>query len=290
MKVIIPMAGHSRRSKEMGCDVPKPFIIIDGKLMIERVCQMFSSTDEFVFVCSKDHLLVKKYRMMLKEVVLNYHIVEIEPHDYGPVYSVLQAEECITDESEPIIISYCDFTMQWNYRQFLLKACLYEGAVVVFKGFHPASLGDKYYGYVKANEDMEMIEIREKQPFTDNRTNEFAAAGVYYFESWKAFCQYANEMISDGQGASCEYHCSLVLNYLVRDNKKVVLFEADKFICWGTPQDLKEYQFWSDYFARDVNRISSRQKIKSYSANIKSVSSGGRKFRRGDMQSKTTNL
>ncbi len=251
MKIIIPMAGHSRRFKKAGYKDQKPFIIIDGKPMVERVCRMFSPTDEFVFVCNKEHLLIKDYRKILEKIVLNYHIVEIEPHEYGPVYSVLQSEKYITNKDEPIIITYCDFTMQWNYRQFLLKSSLYEGSMAVFKGFHPASFGDTYYAYIKANENLEMVELREKQSFTDNRLNEFASTGVYYLENLKTFSHYANELLNSKEKVASEYYCSLIYNYLVRDGKRVNLFEVDKFICWGTPQDLEEYLFWSEYFAKD---------------------------------------
>lgn len=290
MKVIIPMAGHSRRFKEMGYDVPKPFIAIDDKTMIERVCQMFAPTDEFVFICNKEHLVVEEHRKILEQAVRKCHIVEIEPHEYGPVHSVLQARERITNENEPIIITYCDFTMQWNYRQFLLKASLYEGAVVVFRGFHPASMGDTYYGYIKEDSNLEMIGLREKQPFTDNRMDEFAATGVYYFESWKTFYEYANQMISEGEKVSNEYHCSLILNYLVRDNKKVVLFEVDKFICWGTPNDLQEYQFWSEYFAKDVSRMLLESTTRDYAVRIKDVQLGLKKLGPNSEKAKATNL
>lgn len=257
MKVIILMAGHSRRFKKAGYATPKPFIDINGKTMIERVCQMFSPKDEFIFICNKNHLLNKNYRKLLDSIVHIYHIVAIDPHEYGPVYSSLQAEEYITDNNAPIIISYCDFTMQWNYKQFLLKAAQCEGAIPVFRGFHPASLGNTHYAYLKANEHMEMIELKEKQSFTNNRVEEFASTGVYYFESWKTFKHYANELLKRKETVASEYYCSLIYNSMVRDNNRICLFEVEKFICWGTPEDLQEYLFWSDYFAKDLNQIQS---------------------------------
>lgn len=216
---------------------------------------MFSPNDEFIFVCNREHLMNKDYRKILENVTPLYHIVEIEPHEYGPVYSTLQAKDYITDEDESIIISYCDFTMQWDYRQFLLKSAQYEGAMPVFRGFHPASLGNTYYAYLKHTEDMEMIEIREKRSFTDNRAEEFASAGVYYVDSWKTFARYAAELLENKSSISSELYCSLLYNPMIRDGKRICLFEVEKFICWGTPKDLEEYLFWSEYFAKGANMI-----------------------------------
>ena len=36
------------------------------------------------------------------------------------------------------------------------------------------------------------------------------------------------------------------------------LFEVDKFICWGTPEDLEQFVFWNDFFVRDLPKILER--------------------------------
>ena len=264
MRVIIPMAGHSRRFREAGYQTPKPFITIDGEPMIKRVCQMFSPADEFIFVCNEKHLSADSYRRILESLVLKYRIVPIAPHEYGPTYSALQAESCISDreKAEPVIVSYCDFAVQWDYRRFLMKAELYDGAIAVFRGFHPASFGDTYYAYLKADENMQMLALREKQSFTDNRAQEFASTGAYYFDSWNTFAHYAGRLLKDRESVGGEYYCSLLFNPMVRDGKRVCLFEVEKFICWGTPQDLQEYCFWSDYFLKNANQIRDRELLR----------------------------
>lgn len=253
------MAGHSRRFTKAGYTDPKPFLLIDGKPMIERVCQMFSAKDEFILVCNRQHLAVPKYMQILKTLPFNCRIVGIEPHEEGPVFTALQAKKIIADPLEPIILSYCDFTMVWNYPQFILKASLYDGAIAVFRGFHPASCGDTYYAYLKSNEQLEMLELREKRSFTNNRLEEFASTGVYYLDSWKMFEAYAHELLAVQEKVAAEYYCSLIYNYLVRDGKKVALYETQKFICWGTPEDLSEYYFWSNYFAGAAHPIMARE-------------------------------
>ena len=45
-----------------------------------------------------------------------------------------------------------------------------------------------------------------------------------------------------------EYYASLIYNLMVADGKSIGLFEVAKFICWGTPEDLEQYLFWSIYY------------------------------------------
>ncbi|MCI0576896.1 MAG: NTP transferase domain-containing protein [Chloroflexi bacterium] len=244
------MAGHSRRFQAAGYTVPKPFILIDGRPMIERVCRMFSPQDEFVFICGREHLQAEPaYRDVLRRIAPKTHIVEIATHECGPLVTALAAEEVMA-EDEPVIVSYCDFTMGWNYEQFLLKAALYDGAIPVFRDFHPASFGDTYYCYIRTNEELEMIALREKQSFTDNRVAEFASTGVYYVDQWRTFKRYAQEVIAQEQKVAAEYYASLIYPLMVRDGRPVCVYEVEKFICWGTPEDLAEYTFWSEYFAQ----------------------------------------
>lgn len=258
-RILIPMAGHSRRFRAAGYDVPKPFIEIDGVPMIERVCRMFDPQDEFIFVCNCEHLQANpQYREMLHNATPHTHIIEVAPHSEGPVYSALAADAVMPDD-KPFIISYCDLTVQWNYQRFLLKAAMYDGALPVFRGFHPASLGDTYYCYVRADENLDMLDLREKQSFTDNRMEEFASAGIYYLDSWRTFRHYAHELINKGKRVASEYYASLIFPPMVRDGKSVCVFEIEKFISWGTPEDLEEYLFWSEYFAY----VSANKKIQS---------------------------
>jgi NDP-sugar pyrophosphorylase family protein len=247
MKIIIPMAGHSRRFSEAGYTIPKPYLMIDGKPMIERVCEMFDSKSEFVLVCNRDHLTRSDLRELIQNIPFDSKIIEINPHDDGPVVSALAARPLI-DEEEPVIISYCDFSMDWSYTQFLRLASMHDGALAVFRGFHPGSYSGTTYCYVRANENLELEELREKQSFTDDPTQEFASTGIYYFEKWKTFTHYAEQTIQSGESVASEYYVSLLYNRMIQDHMIVGVYEVDKFICWGTPKDVQEYQFWSTFF------------------------------------------
>ena len=86
----------------------------------------------------------------------------MDDHELGPVYSALQVNNIDCDEE--IIISYCDFIVEWNYSLFLRHIQENDGALVSFKGFHPASFGDTYYAYMKVDGDR-MLELREKKSF-----------------------------------------------------------------------------------------------------------------------------
>jgi NDP-sugar pyrophosphorylase family protein len=276
MNIVITLAGHSRRFKALGYSKPKFLIEIDGRSIISHVVDMFDEEDEFHFVLNSEQ--VKQYPEIiniLNSLAKKAKIHVIKPHEKGPVFSVLQINS-IKDEEE-IIISYCDFIVDWNYKKFLKEVRGYDGAVPSFKGFHPASFGHTYYAYMRVNEKNEMLELREKNSFTDARHDEPASTGIYYFKNWQIFKKYANKIMIDGFENLKEGYVSLLFNPMAHDGLKILVNYVSKFICLGTPEDLEQYLFWSKYFnhKQDVSFI----KKSSKQTNLIPMAGKGSRFR-----------
>lgn len=248
MNVIITLAGHSRRFIAAGYQTPKAFIEIDDRPMISHVVDMFNPNDKFYFVLNQSQ--EKEYPSCIKiltNLVANSKIIIVQPHEQGPVYSALQVKNLIKSE-DPIIISYCDFIIDWDYSRFLKEITGYHAAIPAFKGFHPASFGNTYYAYMRT-ENNEMLELREKKSFTNDRTQEFASVGIYYFDKWDLFEQHAlNYLNGHYENSLPEAYVSLLYNPIVQKGLTVRVPQVDKFICWGTPEDLDQYLFWQKYF------------------------------------------
>ncbi len=254
MKIIIPMAGIGNRFVQQGYEIPKPLIKIDGKPMIEHVCDAFSRDDEFLFICNREHLEDTDMQNVLSGIAPNHSIVAVAPHKLGPVHSVLLAKDRIKDDEE-VIVNYCDFTMEWDYRKFLefVHANNADGGVPSFRGFHPASLGTTKYAYLKTNGSLQVSEIVEKECFSDDKMKDFAATGTHYFRTGALMKRYFSQAVAENLSINGEFYASLPFNLMIRDGLNVLAFEVKKFICFGTPYDLNQYNAWSYHFAHLAN-------------------------------------
>jgi len=251
MKIIIPMAGTGTRFVNAGYTTPKPLIKIDGKPMIEYIVKdMFKGETDFIFICSSKHLAETPMRAILQRIAPQGRIVEIPLHRLGPVHSVLQASHLIDDE-EPVTINYCDCAVDWDYEEFKREVekrkCVASAAA--FRGFHPphAVRDHLYYAYMKENNNY-LQEIREKIPYTKDKKAEFASTGTHYFAKGRYIKKYFKELIDRKITVKGEYYVSLVNNLLVEDGLDVYIHEVSHFLSWGTPYELEEYSYWSDYF------------------------------------------
>lgn len=259
MNVIIPMTGYGSRFVAAGYKDLKPFIRIMDKPIIEWIVKdMYPSDVHFIFVCRGEHL---KEDLTMKDRLLGLApkatLVSIEDWvKKGPVYDVLRAYEMLCgekgiDSGDGFIINYCDFYMTWDYAAFVKEArernC--DGAVPCYTGFHPNLLPEKnYYASCLMDEDDNLIEIREKYSFEQDKTKARHSPGVYYFKNGETMEKYCRMLTEHEECAiNGEFYASLPYNFMVRDGLKVWVPTNVEYFCqWGTPEDMQEFVYWTD--------------------------------------------
>ncbi len=265
-QLILPMAGESRRFFEAGFKEPKPFFKINGRKMIDRVLEQFPPSWERFFVFNE---LMKPYAEEAKAYLPNARNLQfVEANNSGPLKSVEKALE-IADPARPAFVSYCDYRMLWNPRNFeeFASHSRCDVAVITYRGFHPHYCTPNSYCYVRTDGDAnpksktptQIIGIKEKESFTDDRQKEHASTGGYYFRSaelLKRGLDLQKEMKLHYKG---EYFTSFAVQALMQTNKrlKVLAYEVPYFFQWGTPEDVKAFEYWEHLFENDekTNRV-----------------------------------
>ena len=104
------------------------------------------------------------------------------------------------------------------------------------------------YGWVKTDKNDNVIEVLCKKPISDNPINDHAIVGSFYFKKAKYFFEGAKQMIEKNIRINNEFYVDTVMNELVENELNVKVFEIDKYICWGTPNDLRTFEYWQEYF------------------------------------------
>jgi len=251
MKVIIPMSGMSNRFIAAGYDIPKYLIEVDGKTVIEHIIDLYPKDTEFVCIMNRKHHDETYAPGLLLQILSGGSTIHVvEPHKLGPVHSVLQVLEEI-DDDEPVVINYCDFSIEWNFDEFKkhVESTNCDGSVICYTGFHPHMLGSDNYAFCRT-EGHKILEVREKQPFTDDKMSEFASAGNYYFRKGSYVKKYFKQLIDEDININGEYYVSLIYNLMIRDGLYNTVFEVPHMLQWGTPFDLDIYNSWSNYYRK----------------------------------------
>ena len=244
MKIVVPMAGLGERFVKKGYQDPKPLFSINGKKIIEYILEMFSSSDEYIFICNEYHLSTTNMKDILEELVPNCTIVGIPQHKKGPVHTVSYIFDQINDDEE-IIISYCDNPYIWDRNDFQnhLKNNNLDGCILTHTGFHPHTLNKTKMAFIKENHGL-VLEIKEKECYTDNPMDEHASTGVYYFKKGSYVKQYFNDLIKHDINYNGEYYVTLVYNLLIKDELRVGYYDTPYVTVFGTPEEVENFEGW----------------------------------------------
>ena len=263
MQIIIPMAGSGQRFKKAGYKTIKPLIEVDGKPIIEYVTNLFPGEEDFLFICSQEQLDTTDLKNILLKLKPQGKVVGIKGHNLGPVPSVLEAVDEIK-EKVPVVVNYCDFDMHWDYENFkkFAKDSNADGVVVCYTGFHPHLDGPNFYAGVRTDDRRNILEIKEKHSYTQNKQEGWHSNGTYYFKSGHLVKKYFHKLLSSKQShENGEYYVSLVYNLLINDGLKNLVYPVDYFCQWGTPEDLKEYLMWMDRLQKNYQPTTQQEEM-----------------------------
>ena len=242
--LVIPMTGVSARFTAAGYDRPKFLLETDGQLVIDHVIDMYPGWDDVVFICNALHL--DDPRWALEEHLLARRpkatIVRVDSPALGPGDAVLRAREHIPAD-RPVVVNYCDFTAYQDSDLLAerLSSGEVDGIIPAYTGAHPHMAHSTSYAYVKLA-GRRVVDIQEKQPWTDDPLAEFASSGTYAFASGRLLLDSLDQQVVEGHLLKGEYYLSLTYKPLLARGGRVEVLELQHFMQWGTPQDFEEYR------------------------------------------------
>ncbi len=243
-QLVILMAGKSNRFLEAGYGKPKALLEANEKRILNRIVDSFRNADEVLIIASDQQ------KLYLHDVDLGYcpskEIIScfIEAHDLGPSESLLRARNQLSD-SKPVVVTYCDLAVEMDDEVLISELDLFDATCVVFSGFHPHTIRKPKFGYIKADGENRIIEVREKTSFSDNPLKENASTGIYAFRSKDILIQSLNLQKEKTAQVNGEYYVSLAVDQLVQQGGAASIMSVCRFACWGTPEDLEDFNHYS---------------------------------------------
>lgn len=242
MKKIILLSGQSQRFIEKGYPI-KPLIKIDKKIIIEYVVESIKEQKDnfknYIFVVKDTDVLKYNLTFLLQSKFEGCTVISIKEHTKGPVYSVMQIFSLISDDEE-ILISYCDLYIKWDVDKFIteLQNIKSDGCVVSHTGWHPHRIYNNSFAYMKV-ENEKMLEIKEKQHYTNNPINEYASGGIYYFRRGEFIKKYFKNLYDSNEKVNNEFYVTMVYNLMIKDGLYVTHYDSLNYVCLGTPKDVE---------------------------------------------------
>ncbi len=226
---IMPMGGGGTRFGNHNFELPKPLIPICGKPFFywaaESILQDIAIKD-LTFVILKDHDERFGLAAKIREEYPDAQIVMLDHVLNGAVLTCLEGVKGITDDA-PILFNDCDhFFRCTSLARGLQEGSLsgISGALLTFRSDNPA------YSYAKSDDDGFVTETVEKKVVSND-----AICGAYWFSDADTFRNAATAYLENC--AYDEFFMSGVYNTLAASKAKIVTYQVDYHVSFGTPDE-----------------------------------------------------
>lgn len=243
--MLMPAAGLGARFAKEGFEKPKPLIDVAGTPMVLRAIDDLPRADATRVVLRSDLPMLGAVDAAIRTVPGADTLILDKLTDG-------QARTCLLgldglDETAPLTIGACDNGLLYDGAR--LAALAADADVIVWgKRRHPAArLKPEQFGWIDADADGKIARVSVKVPLLDPATDPIVT-GAFTFRRAGDFRRAAERMIERGGKVNGEYYVDECVNDAIALGLDCRLFEVDHYLGWGTPDELRTFEYWTECF------------------------------------------
>lgn len=249
--IVIPMAGQGSRFLNAGYKVMKPLIPVGSETMIERAVQDMPMADELVVVTRADLPGNDAIIEILVERFEGIRVATMDGLSEGQAISCLRGVEALPKEAmgQPLTIAACDNGVIFDSSKLVSKMEVSDCVVWTYRGHPAAKRNPNSYSWVIADDDDKVERIEVKQLSADPKSTPIVI-GAFTFRTAEVYQQAVETLVEQSSRVNGEFYADSVPNILIEIGMSVTMLEVDHFVCFGTPDELKTYEYWYDCFSK----------------------------------------
>lgn len=249
--LILPMAGKGSRFSDEGYTLPKPLLPINENPMILEATGCLPKSDKEIFICLQEHIDSYKVDKELKKIYKNCEIVSIDYVTEGQACtSEIGINQSKLNLDNPILISACDNGVYYDIEKYqkLIDDPTIDIIVWSFRNNQASKENPNAYAWLDVDNDDFIRHVSCKKFIYDDPLKTHAIIGTMFFRKAKYFIDGLQKNYSENIKTNNEFYVDDVLNQNIKSGLKVKVFEVINYVCWGTPNDYKTFNYWNDFF------------------------------------------
>ena len=261
--LLMPMAGAGSRFREWGLgsreadgdqaaqgpDIAKPLLAVTGRPMALRALDHLPETDALRVVLNRQTPDVERLRGAIAESYPNASFETLEGVTDGQARSCLEGLDGV-DLDAPLTIAACDCGLL--YDSTALHDAFSDADVDVFvwtaRGYPRAARTPRAYGWVDVDAtDGGIRSVSVKEPLEDPGSDP-VIVGAFTFRYGRDFVAVAERMIARDARVRGEFYVDTTITDAIALGLRCREFEVERYLSWGTPDELRTYHYWQSCF------------------------------------------
>jgi len=237
---VVPMAGKGQRFFKEGYYISKPFIRVTKDFMVNQAIKCLPKTSGIYF----GRLISNK------QIRLKGHSVFFN--------KVLKGQACSTamilkkvPKNPSLLVTSCDNGIIFDHKKFINLINNSKIDIVVFSYTNNFAnfYNPEMYSWLKLKKNNLIEKVYVKKFIFKNPLKELAIVGTFYFKNKSIFTNAFKSLLRNKHTTNDEYYLDDLINESIKLNYKVKNFTVDNYVCWGTPNDLRIFQYFQKIFS-----------------------------------------
>jgi len=251
MNALILMAGAGKRFSDAGYKTAKPLIPVSGSPMVLASAGSLPLGKKYLFAVRTDNPETAGVTSAIRGLFSDVDFFPVGGLTEGQASTALLTKDKLDPEA-PLLIGACDHGILFDDQAFMAMTENpdVDALILTFRNFPPVRRNPGAYGWVEADSSGKISRVSVKVPLAGDPMNNHAIIGSFWFRKAGIFFKYAEEMIAENSRVNNEFYIDQCMNFLIRAGRGVHVFEVGRYVSWGTPDDLKVYQYWEMFFTQ----------------------------------------
>ena len=247
---VVLMAGRGQRFVDAGETLPKPFIPVAQKPMVQQVISLLPPAGERVLVLrAEDQPLLG--RLQLDDVPLQ--TVAVAQTTAGQAASALLGLAPL-DPASAVLVAPCDSGHVYDAQQWQRLTARDDVDLVIWTApwHQPARWRPEAYGWAEVCDDGRVAACSVKTPLAHLDLNrQQVLTGQFWAPHVGRFRSQIDALLQSDDRVNGEFYLDTLAKRLVDAGARVFAFPVTLWMSWGTPRELADFRYWNRLFRDD---------------------------------------
>jgi len=257
MIVLMPIGGKSSRFLKEGYKISKTMLPITDRFTGKKILMTLAAMKDIPWLSQKNTKLIivgspdQEKNNLKKKIQTKYNNSIFIP-DYvmlDQAYGCFLARSLL-DSNEELFIGACDNGFDIDLKKFNKMKKNFDAIMLSHTQDTNIVNNPNAHSWARVSKNNSVTEVSLKKIISNDFYFDHATTGMFWFKRASDFLKYLTQMIWANDTLDNKFYLDNVLNYYIKDRKKVGYFDV-RYICWGTPFDYEGYentiQYWKKF-------------------------------------------
>ena len=255
-RILIPMAGAGQRFADAGYTVHKPAIMTVDRATGQEKPMVVCATKDLPGVAADGSNVIYVDRNFhqtdgVEDAIRAWYpqaaFITVDHLTEGQACTCMLAEPYL-DPEQPLLIAGCDNGMDIDRDAFdaLTKEC--DCIVFTYRHNEAVLANPNAYGWMIADADGNITGTSIKKAISDSPMEDPAVVATFWFRRAAVFIEATKKMIAENDRINGEFYVDQTVKHVLDLGYRAKIFDIDRYVGWGTPEDYEGYQKTWNYF------------------------------------------